>query len=64
MLSTRNILINNYEINYANIPTWVKNYLDGKVELTRKTAIYLEDFLFLPKGTRKEIKRFIRRKCR
>lgn len=44
-------ILNEYNINYANIPSWVKNYLDGKCELTRKVAIYLEDYLFLPKGS-------------
>ena len=50
MKNTRNLLTA-YEINYANVPKFVQNYLDGKCELTRRTAIYLEDFLLLPKGT-------------
>lgn len=50
MKNTRNLLTA-YEINYANVPKFVQNYLDGKCELTRKIAIYLEDFLMLPKGT-------------
>ena len=44
-------LIDSYNINPVNVPKWVQNYLDGKCELTRKIAMYLEDFLFLPKGT-------------
>lgn len=65
MKDTRNLLTA-YEINYANVPKFVQNYLDGKCELTRKVAIYLEDFLMLPSGTieiyEREYKKWINEK--
>ena len=32
-------------------PKYINSYLDGKTELTRRCAIWLEDYLCLPKDT-------------
>lgn len=32
-------------------PNFIDNYLDGKTGLTRRCAIWLEDYLSLPKDT-------------
>ena len=50
MKNTRDI-IKEFTINNKEIPMWVKNYLDGKRDLNKTIALYLEEYFGLPRGT-------------
>ena len=50
MKNTREI-IKEFTINNKEIPMWVKNYLDGKRDLNKTIALYLEEYFGLPRGT-------------